>query len=89
MITQYLEEVETTKDVHDQISRKSMDRELRTEKSRKRIEKRTAYTTDDIKWLPNKDEWEGLKCIGAVHTEFEVNGGKIEELISVYLLFFC
>ena len=56
-----------------------MSRESRTEKSCNRIEKRTAYITDDIEWLPNKDEREGIRCIGAVHTEFEVKGVKTEE----------
>lgn len=65
--------------VQDEVSQKSMNKESRTEKSRNRIEKRTAYITDDIEWLPNKDEWEGLRCIGAVHTEFEVNRVKTEE----------
>lgn len=65
--------------VQDEVSRKSMERESKTEKSRNRIEKRTAYITDDIEWLPNKDEWEGLRSIGAVHTEFEVKGVKTEE----------
>lgn len=48
--------------VQNEISQKSMDRESRTEKSRNRIEKRTAYITEDIEWLPNKDEWKGLRC---------------------------
>lgn len=64
--------------VQNEISQKSMDREYRTEKNRNRIEKRTAYITDDIEWLPNKNEWEGLRCIGAVHTEFKINGVKTE-----------
>lgn len=51
-----------------------MERETNTEKSWDRIEKRTAFVTYDIEWLPNKEEWEVLKSIGAVHTEFEVKG---------------
>lgn len=70
--------------VQDKISQKSMDRESGTEKSRNRIEKRTAYITDDIEWLPNKNEWEGLWCIGAVHMEFEVNGAKNRRLALLY-----
>lgn len=71
------------KDIEDYIQdgtfQKGMDRESRTEKSRDRIEKRTAFVTDDINWLSPKDEWEYLRCIGAVHTEFEVNGEKTSE----------
>ncbi len=71
------------KDIEDYIQdegfRKNMDRESKTEKSRDRIEKRTAFITDDISWLPGRDEWECLKCIGAVHTEFEVDGEKTDE----------
>ena len=47
---------------------------MNTEKSWDRIEKRTAFVTYDIEWLPNKGEWEGLKSIGAAHTEFELKG---------------
>lgn len=35
-----------------------------------RIEKRTAYTTTEIDWLPNKAEWKNIATIGAIHTEF-------------------
>lgn len=50
-----------------------------TEKNGGRFEKRTAYISSDIDWLPNKEEWAGLKAIGAVHTEFEKNGEKTDE----------
>ena len=42
-----------------------------TEKNGGRFEKRTAYISSNIDWLPNKEDWAGLKTIGAVHTEFE------------------
>lgn len=32
--------------------------------------------TNDTEWLYNREEWEGLKCIGAVHAEMEVKGEK-------------
>ena len=44
-----------------------------------RIEKRTAYTSTDIDWLSRKDEWEGLVCIGAIHTEFTKDGKTSSE----------
>ncbi len=65
--------------VQDEVLRNNMDKEERIEKSRNRIEKRTAYTTNDIEWISWKEEWAGLKCIGAVHTEFEVKGKKTSE----------
>ncbi|MCL2294717.1 MAG: hypothetical protein FWC36_07625, partial [Spirochaetes bacterium] len=36
-----------------------------------RIEKRTAYTTTDIEWIYNLENWKDLSCIGAIHREFE------------------
>ena len=44
-----------------------------------RIEKRTAYTTTDIDWLPGIEEWAALKAIGAICTEFEKSGQKSRE----------
>lgn len=44
-----------------------------------RIEKRTAYTTTEIDWLPNREKWKELKTIGAIHTEFEKDGKKSSE----------
>lgn len=65
--------------VQDKELRNSMDKEVKMEKNRNRIEKRTAFVTNDTAWLHNRDEWEGLKCIGAVHTEFEEKGKKTSE----------
>ena len=56
-----------------------MDCKTITEKSRDRIETRTAYTTTDIGWLYGKGQWKGLCCIGAIRTEFERKGAKTEE----------
>src|SRR5262249_5402808 len=39
-----------------------------------RIEKREVYTTDDIEWLPHKDEWENIKTIIMVKSERTVVG---------------
>lgn len=65
--------------VQDENLQKNMDREIKIEKNRDRIEKRTAFVTGDIDWMPDKAEWEGLRCIGAVHTEFEIKGKKTSE----------
>jgi len=34
-----------------------MNKKIKIEKSRGRIEKHTAFTTDDVNWLDNKKEW--------------------------------
>lgn len=52
------------------VQNEELDSFSRTEKNGGRIEKRTAYTTTEIDWLPNKDQWENLTTIGAIHTEF-------------------
>lgn len=56
-----------------------MDRTSTTEKSRDRVETRTAYTTADIGWLYGREKWKNLCCIGAIKTEFERKGVKTEE----------
>ena len=58
---------------------KSMGKKSETEKNRERIEKRTAFVTSEISWMQEKEGWEGLKCIGAVHTESESKGVKSSE----------
>lgn len=65
--------------VQNQGLQDSMDKEMRREKNRSRLEKRTAFVTNDTEWLYNREEWEGLKCIGAVHAEMEVKGEKTSE----------
>lgn len=65
--------------VQNEMLQNSMQKEIKTEKNRERTEKRTAYVTDDIEWLHNKEEWKGLKCIGAVHTEFQTGDKKTSE----------
>ena len=42
-----------------------------TEKNGGRIETRTAYATNNIMWLDQKDKWQNLTCIGAIHREVE------------------
>lgn len=65
--------------VQDGTWRKDMETAVTKEKNRGRIEKCTAYVTTDTDWLTGKEEWKGLKCIGAVHTEFEEKGNKSSE----------
>lgn len=65
--------------VEDPALRGTMDAASQTEKNRGRIEKRSAFITEETGWLAGRDEWCGLACIGAVHTEFETKKGKTEE----------
>jgi predicted transposase YbfD/YdcC len=59
--------------------RKSMDTVRKTEKNRDRIETRTAYVTHDIDWLYGREKWLGLKCIGAINTNFHTGKGDSNE----------
>jgi len=72
-----------TREIADYIAddslRKTMDKAVKKEKNRGRIEKRTAYTTCDIDWLFGKEEWIDLACIGAINTQFETESGKTDE----------
>ena len=74
---------ELMKDISEYFEVKSLWKDVSTkklkEKNRDRIEIRTAFTTTDIDWMPQKDNWEKLSCIGAIRTEFERNGEKSEE----------
>ena len=65
--------------VQDENLRKTMDSQSITEKSRDRLETRSAYVTSDIEWLYGKEKWEDLRCIGAIKAEVERKGVKTEE----------
>ena len=65
--------------IGDATLRADMDAASQTEKNRDRVEKRSAFVTENIEWLQGREAWEGLSCIGAVHTEFETKKGKTEE----------
>ena len=65
--------------VQDDALRKTMDTNKTLEKSRNRVERRTAYTTTDIDWLYGKDNWVGLMCIGAIHTQVTTSKGETSE----------
>ena len=62
--------------VQDEALRGSMSAQSIREKNRDRIEKRTAFVTQDIDWLTQKSQWVRLACIGAIHTEFQTKAGK-------------
>lgn len=65
--------------VQDPDLQKSMGSTVSLEKSRNRIERRTAYVTNDIDWMPEKVDWKGLSCIGAIHTQFTDKTGTSNE----------
>lgn len=71
------------KDIEDFIQDEAMQNTMqsisKTEKGHGRIEKRTAFVTNEIDWLEQKNDWSNLACIGAIHTEFETDKGKSSE----------
>ena len=71
------------KDIEDFIQDEAMQNTMqsisKTEKGHGRIEKRTAFVTNEIDWLEQKNDWSKLACIGAIHTEFETDKGKSSE----------
>lgn len=56
--------------VQDKQLRATMETATTNEKNRERIEKRTAFVSNDIDWLTSKNEWAHLCCIGAINTRF-------------------
>jgi len=65
--------------VQDATLRKTMDTSETLEKNRERIERRTAFLTHDVDWLFGREEWAGLSCIGAIHTQFTTKKGTTDE----------
>lgn len=65
--------------IQDEVTQKTMESISKTEKNYGRIEKRTAFVTDNISWLEQKKDWLNLCCIGAVHTEISSKGGNTSE----------
>jgi predicted transposase YbfD/YdcC len=65
--------------VRDEDLRKTMDTAETLEKNRGRIERRTAFITDDIDWLHSKGEWTEIASIGAINTKFSTTKGETDE----------
>ena len=65
--------------IQDEHLRQTMDTAVTIEHNSGRIERRRAFVTHDIDWLYSKNEWAGLACIGAVHTEFATKKGVSDE----------
>ena len=49
------------------------------EKNGGRIETRTAYLSNHISWIDQKDKWAELSVIGAIHRQFEKDGHTSSE----------
>ncbi len=62
--------------VQDPELRKSMDCERSLEKNGGRIERRTAFVTDNIDWMECNGLWEGLSSFGAIENKFTDKDGK-------------
>ena len=71
------------KDIEDFIQDKDLRKTMSTaethEKSRGRIEKRTAFVTSDTDWLLGKENWSKLTSIGAINTRFTTKSGESNE----------
>jgi predicted transposase YbfD/YdcC len=65
--------------VQDTELRGTMDKASTVEINRDRIERRTAYTTEDIDWIEDKGKWEKLACIGAINRQFIIDDKKTNE----------
>lgn len=65
--------------VQDDQLRSKMDCKTVREKNRDRLETRTAYATEDIAWLLERHSWEGVCCIGSIHTQFDKGDVKTSE----------
>ena len=65
--------------VQDDKLRAKMNSASKTEKGHGRIETRSAFTTNEVSWMPGGRQWPGLKCIGAIKTHFEYKGKVTEE----------
>ena len=65
--------------VQDESLRATMDTAAKTEIRSDRKETRTAYTSADINWMPDKDKWDNLTSFGAIHTSFLTKNGTSSE----------
>ena len=65
--------------VQDDKLRAKMNSVTKREKGHGRIETRSAFTTNEVSWIPGGRQWPGLKCIGVIKTHFECKGKVMEE----------
>jgi len=55
-----------------------MESATQVEKGHGRVEKRTAYTMENIEWLGQRKDWKKLSCVGAIHIEFTTKKGHFK-----------
>ena len=71
------------KDIEDYVQDDHLRKTMKTltvrEKNRERIEKRTAFVTDDVSWLDPEGNWTQLRCIGSINTQFTTKKGITNE----------
>lgn len=65
--------------VQEDTLRKTMNTAVVVEKNSGRIERRSAYSICDVEWLPDKQAWSNLACIGAIHTRVTTKGNTSQE----------
>ena len=65
--------------VQDDKLRNEMDTFTTYEKNSGRIEQRIAFSTHEIDWLPGKEDWPELACIGAINRQFTTKKGVTNE----------
>ena len=65
--------------VQDEQLRKTMETATSNEKNRERVERRTAFITNDIDWLDFKGDWVNIRSIGAINTRFTSKSGVSNE----------
>lgn len=65
--------------VQDPDLQKTMEKETTREKSRERMETRTAYVSTDVSWIPDRTLWVNLSSFGAIHTQFTTAEGETSE----------
>lgn len=61
-------------DIELYVQNEPMESHTTIEKNGGRLEKRTAYVSNTIDWLDNRNVWKNLSVIGAIHREFEKDG---------------
>jgi predicted transposase YbfD/YdcC len=71
--------------VQDPTLQKGMDTKTTTEKNDGRIERRTAFITNDIDWLEGKSSWANMASIGAIRNQFTDKNGKRTEEWHYYI----
>jgi predicted transposase YbfD/YdcC len=70
---------EVARFVQDDQLRKTMDRHETIEKNSGRIERRRAFSANEIGWVFGREDWAGLACIGAINTRFTTKTGTSDE----------